>query len=242
MFRAPAQHGELMVHPLPQHVAQPQHAWRPLRVQHVQVEAEAVLQLGQPEQLFHQHVGIHRARARLDDDADCRIRFVADVAQDRQLAVVHQGRDLGDQLALGHAVRNLGDDDAPAAALLALDPPARADAEGAASGRIGFRDRGGRVDDEAAGREVGALHMRQDRGEVGIAIVHQQDRRVEQLGGVVRRDAGRHADRDAAGAVREQVGEQAGEELGLLLLVVVGRAEVGRVLVQPRHQVDRDGG
>ena len=56
----------------------------------------------------------------------------------------------------------------------------------------------------------------------------------------MRRDAGRHADRDPAGAVGQQIGEGAGEQLRLLLLAVIGRAELGRVLVQAVHQVDRD--
>ena len=53
----------------------------------------------------------------------------------------------------------------------------------------------------------------------------------------MRRDRGRHADRDAARAVGEQVGEQAGEDLGLFLLAIVGRAEVDRAFVEPGHQL-----
>src|SRR3546814_15089080 len=75
---------------------------------------------------------------------------------------------------------------------------------------------------------------------VGLWLVDQQNRGVEQFGGVVRRDRGRHAHRDAGGAVRQQVGEGTGEQLGFLVLAIVGRAEIGGVLVEPVHQVDRD--
>ena len=65
------------------------------------------------------------------------------------------------------------------------------------------------------------------------------DRGVEDLGDVVRRDRGRHAHRDAAGAVGEQVGEQARKDLRLFLLAIIGRAEIDRALVEPGHQLDR---
>ena len=55
----------------------------------------------------------------------------------------------------------------------------------------------------------------------------------------MRRDGGGHANRDAGRAVDQQVGEQAGEDLGLFLLAVVGRDEIDRAFVQARHQLDR---
>ena len=56
-------------------------------------------------------------------------------------------------------------------------------------------------------------------------------RRVAQLAGVVRRDIGRHADRDAGGAVRQQIGKGGREHRRLLLAPVVIGAEIDRVLV-----------
>ena len=56
----------------------------------------------------------------------------------------------------------------------------------------------------------------------------------------MRRDAGRHADRDAAGAVREQVREARGQDDRLLLLAVIGGAEIDRVLVDAVEQRRRD--
>ena len=57
----------------------------------------------------------------------------------------------------------------------------------------------------------------------------------------MRRDRGRHADRDPARAVRQQVREQPGEDLGLLFLAVVGRAKLDRAVVEAGHQLHRDG-
>ena len=53
---------------------------------------------------------------------------------------------------------------------------------------------------------------------------------------IVRRDVGRHADRDSAGAVDQQIGEARGQDLRLALRrVVIGR-EVDRVLVGVAEQ------
>ena len=67
-------------------------------------------------------------------------------------------------------------------------------------------------------------------------MLDQVERGVAELGGVVRRDRGRHADGDAGGAVGEQVGEGAGQDDRLVVLVVVGGAEIDGVLVDPLQQ------
>ncbi len=77
-----------------------------------------------------------------------------------------------------------------------------------------------------------------DRSRIGI--LDQVQRRVAELGDIVRRDRGRHADRDAGRAVGEQVREGAGQDDRLLVLLVVGRAEVDRVLVDALEQQRRD--
>ena len=58
---------------------------------------------------------------------------------------------------------------------------------------------------------------------------------------IMRRNARRHADRDAAGAVREQVREARGQHDRLLLLAVIGLAEIDGVLVDAVEQRRRDG-
>ena len=71
-------------------------------------------------------------------------------------------------------------------------------------------------------------------------MVDEVERGVAQLGRVVRRDRGRHADRDALGAVGEQVGERARQHHRLVFRAVIGRTKVDGILVdavdqEPRH-------
>ena len=63
--------------------------------QHVHVERNAALELGELEQALHHQRRIDRARARLDHEADVLGGFVAHVGDQRQLLLVEQ---LGDAL------------------------------------------------------------------------------------------------------------------------------------------------
>ena len=56
------------------------------------------------------------------------------------------------------------------------------------------------------------------------------DRGLAHLARIVRRDAGRHADRDARSAVCQQVREPGRQHHRLLVLVVVGGAEIHRIV------------
>jgi hypothetical protein len=65
-------------------------------------------------------------------------------------------------------------------------------------------------------------------------------RRFAQLGRIVRRNRGRHADRDPLRAVGEQVRKAAGQNDGFFAAVIVGRLEFDRVLVDAVEQQARD--
>ena len=67
--------------------------------------------------------------------------------------------------------------------------------------------------------------------EVEPRVVDQRKAGVDHLAQVVRRDVGRHADRDAAGAVDQQVRELGRQDARLPVGLVVVRPEVDRVLV-----------
>jgi hypothetical protein len=71
-------------------------------------------------------------------------------------------------------------------------------------------------------------------------VVDQVQRGLAELGGVVGRDRGRHADGDAGGAVGQQVREGAGQDDGLLVLLIVGEAEIDRVLGDAGQKLGRD--
>ena len=73
-----------------------------------------------------------------------------------------------------------------------------------------------------------------------IGMVDQMERGVAQLGRIVRRDRGRHADRDALRAVGEQIGKRARQHHRLFLGAVIGRPEIDRVLVDAVEQEARD--
>ena len=75
-----------------------------------------------------------------------------------------------------------------------------------------------------------------------LRIVDQEQRGVAQFGRVVRRDRGRHADRDALRAVGQQIGERRRQHHRLLAGAVIGRAEIDRVLVDAVEQQPRDFG
>ena len=79
-------------------------------------------------------------------------------------------------------------------------------------------------------------------GDRGIAIVDQVERRRAKFGSVVRRDRRRHADRDARRTVGEDVRKGAGKDDRLLVLLVVGRAEIDRILGDAFEKRGRDVG
>ncbi len=62
---------------------------------------------------------------------------------------------------------------------------------------------------------------------------------VTQLCGVVRRDIGRHAHRDAGGTIREQVREGRRQDQRLLVLAVIGLAKIDRAFVIILQDEDR---
>ena len=117
----------------------------------------------------------------------------------------------------------------------------RADLERAAAGLVGVADALA-AHDRGAGREVGALdelHQVVRRGLGVVEVVHDA---VDHLAEVVRRDVRGHADRDAAGAVDQQVREPAGQDGGLLLVPVEVGDEVDGLGVDVAQQLHRHGG
>ena len=63
------------------------------------------------------------------------------------------------------------------------------------------------AEDDAAGREIRARNDVDEFVDGERGIVDQRDAGVDHLAEIVRRNVGRHADGDAAGAVDQQVGK-----------------------------------
>ncbi len=192
----------------------------------------------------------------LDVDAHAvAVGLVAQVADPVDPLVLDQLGDLLEEARLVDLVRELGHDDRRPVALDLLERDLGAHHDPAAAVGVHLADRVDRLPlagqrvalaleavDRAAGREVGAVDELAQvvGGEFGI--VDHGDRRVDDLAEVVRRDVGRHPDRDAGRAVDEQVGELGRQDRRLLLRPVVVVDEVDRVLVDVGEHLAGDRG
>ena len=111
---------------------------------------------------------------------------------------------------------------------------ARSD-QGAAPGLEGGPDSGA-AEDQAAGRKIRAWHDAHQVFERHSGIGDQRQGGIDDLAGIVRRDVGRHADRDAVRAIDQQVGEARGQHPRLFRALVIVRLEIDRVLVDVGQQ------
>ena len=99
-----------------------------------------------------------------------------------------------------------------------------------AAGLVGVLD-AVQPDDLAAGGQVGAGDEPHQAVERRVGMGDQVPQRLDDLDQVVRRHVGGHADRDAGGAVDDQVGDRRREDARLVLAAVVVGLEVDGVLV-----------
>ncbi len=251
--RAAHQHLAAMVEEGLQCLAQVHDPGRVVLVEDVEVEREADLEVGLPEELLHQELGRHIAGPGIEHDTHVLGELVAHVFEDRQLLGVDDLGDALDQLALLDLIGDLGDDDAVLAARQFLLLPLGAQAEGAAAGLVGLDDQFARLDQQAAGREVRAFHEIDQGLDARVGRPDQMQQRIAELAGVVRRDRAGHADGDAGRAIGQQVRKAAGQDDRLLGRAVVVGPEVDGVLVdagqqglgdlgQPRFGVAHGGG
>ncbi len=106
-------------------------------------------------------------------------------------------------------------------------------------GQIGLRARRP-AQDERRGREIGAGDDLEQLFGGDRRIVDIGEAAVDHFAQIVRRNVGRHADGDAAGAVDQQIGEARRQHLRLLPRAVVVVAEIDRVLVEIVEQAVGD--
>ena len=159
--------------------------------------------------------------------------FVADVGDAADRAVAHELGDLVGEVVGVDLVGQFGDDEALAALdFLNIDDGALRD--GAASGAVGVFDALA-AQDGGAGGEVGSGDEREECFEEllarGLGVFEGPFDAAREFTQVVRRDARRHADGDAFGAVGEQVREAGGQDGGFLVAAVVVVLEVDAFLV-----------
>ena len=72
-----------------------------------------------------------------------------------------------------------------------------------------------------------------------MRIVDQLQCCLNHFGNIVAGNVCCHTHSDTAGAIGQQIGEQAGKDFRLLILVIIGRDEIDRALVQTVHQTQR---
>ncbi len=154
---------------------------------------------------------------------------VLDVADALQLLALDQDLDPLDDLLGADAVGQLGDDDALAPAQ-GLDARGGAHPEAAAAGLVGVADPV-EPDDLAAGGQVGAGDEPHQVVEGRLGLHDQVPQRLDDLDEVVRGHVGGHPDRDAGGAVDDEVGDRRRQDRRLELAAVVVGLEVDGVLV-----------
>src|SRR5712692_7328424 len=177
----------------------------------------------------------------LDHDPDAfLVGFVPEIADPLQLLRHHQVTDLFDHPIGRDLVGELGDDDLLlAGGLPLLDGGPRADRDPAAALLVALLDALTAVDDRA-GREVRALDELPQILDRCVRVVDQMIDGLDRLAQVVRRDVGRHADRDSGRAVDDEVGEPRREHGGLLQAVVEVGDEIDRALVDIVEYRHRD--
>ena len=195
-------------------------------------DAEGGLHRCQRVELVEDHLRVLAALELHDDPDPLAVALVAQVRDPFELLVVDELGDALHELGLVDLVGNLRDDDGflvPAGGLLhdrtgadLDDPPPRL---------VGVADSLSAVD-EPGGGEVRPRNPLHELAEGGVGVPDHLDGRVDDLGEVVRRDVGRHAHRDARGAVDEQVGILGREDRRLAQRSVVVRHPVDRVLLE----------
>ena len=201
--------------------------------------AEGFLHLRVLVQVVEHDGGIDVA-LELDDDAHTlAVALVADVADALQPLVVHQLGDLRDQHGLVDHVRDFRHDDALTAVLHRLDLRLRAGDDAAAAGGVGVVNALS-AEDDAAGREIRTLDALHQLLRGHIRVFDHLHHAVDDLAEVVRRDVRRHADRNAGGAVDQQVRESAGQHVRLHQRFVKVRGEIDGLLVDVRQHLQID--
>ncbi len=206
------------------------------------VDREALLQRRVPVELLEHGV---RAEPGLDADDEAEavlpVGEVGHVGDAVQLLRVDAVLDLLDHTLRADPVGELGHDEAALARGDRLDAHLGAHPEAAAARRVRVAD-AGQARDGAAAREVGAGDVVHQLVQRRVGVGQEVAGGADDLHQVVRGHVGGHADRDAAGAVDQEIRERGGQHVRLQELVVVVGDEVHDILVEVFGEGQRGGG
>ncbi len=181
-----------------------------------------------------------RVALEVDDEPD-RVagREVFHVADALDAVIVDQLLDLRRDHFHRRLVRQLRHEDPLPTVALFFDLGGGAHADRAPARAVVLGD-AGPAEDRGAGREIGSRNELHEVFDGRFGIVDQVERGVDHLAQVVGRDVRRHADRDTAAAVHEQVREPGGHDERLAVAAVVRVAEIDGVLVDLAQQLHRE--
>ena len=207
--------------PLAQDLLQAHHPRAAVERDDVEIDAVVALQVGGGEQVVHELHQIDAVGARHDDQPRriLVIGLVAQVLHHRQLLGAHLLGDLLLHARRRHLVGKRRDDD-----VAVLDLPGGARLESADALVVELLQVRARGNDLGARRQVRALDVLHERGGRGFRVLQQVDCGRGDLAQVMRRNVGRHADRDARRAIQQQVRQPRRQEHRLFQRAV----EIGR--------------
>ena len=162
-----------------------------------QVDPVADLQGRVAEQLVEHDVGIGLALQLDHHPRAVAVGLVAHLGDALDPALAHQLADPLEHPALVDLIGHLVDDDRVAILAHLLDVGAAAHQQAAAAGGVGLADAAAAEDDRRRSGSPGPGISSSRLLEIEVRIVDQGEAGVDHLAEVVRRDVGRHADRDA---------------------------------------------
>ena len=169
-----------------------------------QIDVDVDLQRRVLEQIRHHHLLVGVA-LQLELDPHIVGGHVANVHERRQPAAERHVADALHELGLVDGIGDARDDDRLARARRVARFPGGPETDGARPGAVDLLDLLRRVQDLAAGGEVGALDPAAQLHAGELVVVEKLEQRRADLAHVVRRDVGRHADGNAGRAVDEQI-------------------------------------
>ena len=183
----------------------------------------------------------HFTAAQLDHYAHTvLVGLIAQLSDAFELLFLYQLGDLLNQPRLVQLIRQLGDDDLLTATHLVdvFDGRAGTHIDASATGAVGLYDAGATVDN-ARGREIRARNELHEFINGDIGVFDQRQATVDDFTEVVRRNVGRHAHGDTAGAVDQQVWNLGRHDCRDLLGAIVVGHPVDGFLIQIRQQLVR---
>ena len=149
----------------------------------------------------------------------------------------HQLGNLFDQLGLVDGVGQGGNHHLALAARQGFDLPLTAQLERALAGFVQLAQLSFGGQDFSPGRKVRALDRTQQAGGADVGVLQHGQQSAHHLMKIMRRDVGRHADGDAAGAVQQQLGDGCGQDDRFVNRGVVVRTVGNRVAAQIPEQL-----